>query len=315
MMQHSVRVADGVSYLRTLFANVFFVESEDPTGGWVLVDTGVYGYSKAIVAAAERRFGPGAKPRAILLTHGHFDHVGNLEALLTRWPGVPVHAHPLEFPFLSGQRAYPPADPTVGGGMMAWSSRLYRHRPIDVRAALQPLASDVGVPSMPGWRWIHTPGHTPGHVSLFRDSDRVLLAGDAVVTTDQESLLAVARQRRQLQGPPAYFTPDWRGAEQSVHELAALRPVVLATGHGKPMAGAFVADALVVLARDFKEVAVPRHGRYVGRPAAVDAYGRAELPPDPLPRALARAAGVAAAGFAAWSLVRQQRRGRYYPIP
>ena len=42
---------------------------------------------------------------------------------------------------------------------------------------------------MPGWRWVHTPGHTAGHVSLFRDADRTLIAGDAFVTTKQESAL------------------------------------------------------------------------------------------------------------------------------
>lgn len=42
----------------------------------------------------------------MILTHGHFDHVGSIEALLERWP-VPMFAHPLEFPFLTGREAYP----------------------------------------------------------------------------------------------------------------------------------------------------------------------------------------------------------------
>ena len=68
---------------------------------------------------------------------------------------------------------------------------------------------------MQGWRWIFTPGHSPGHISLFRDSDRTLIVGDAFVTTKQESLMSVMTQRMEMHGPPMYFTPDWpAGANQ-----------------------------------------------------------------------------------------------------
>src|SRR5436190_22099396 len=66
-----------------------------------------------------------APPRAILLTHGHFDHVGSLGALLRRWPDTPVYAHRLELPYLTGHSSYPPPDPTVGGGFMALASPLF----------------------------------------------------------------------------------------------------------------------------------------------------------------------------------------------
>ena len=92
---------------------------------------------------------------------------------------------------------------------------------------------------MPGWRAVYTPGHTAGHVSIWREHDRTLIAGDAVVTTKQESLLAVMAQRPELHGPPAYFTQDWERAAQSVRTIAALEPEVLATGHGIVMRGDF----------------------------------------------------------------------------
>jgi glyoxylase-like metal-dependent hydrolase (beta-lactamase superfamily II) len=107
-----------------------------------------------------------------------------------------------------------------------------------------------------------------GHVSLFRESDRVLIAGDAFATTRQESFLAVATQRPELHGPPAYMTTDWDRARQSVERLADLRPNCVAAGHGRPLAGPDVADALAALARDFDKVARPAHGRYVDQPAA-----------------------------------------------
>jgi glyoxylase-like metal-dependent hydrolase (beta-lactamase superfamily II) len=65
------------------------------------------------------------------------------------------------------------------------------------------LPEDGTIPGFPEWRWIHTPGHTVGHVSFFRDSDRVLIAGDALATTKQESFLAAAAQTPELHGPPA----------------------------------------------------------------------------------------------------------------
>ncbi len=119
------------------------------------------------------------------------------------------------------------------------------------------------MPGMPGWRWIHVPGHTAGQVALFRDQDRVLIAADAFVTVEQESLYAVARQEQEVHGPPSYFTPDWESARRSVEMLAALRPAVAATGHGTPMEGEALAQGLEALVANFDEIAVPDRGRYV----------------------------------------------------
>jgi glyoxylase-like metal-dependent hydrolase (beta-lactamase superfamily II) len=119
---------------------------------------------------------------------------------------------------------------------------------------------------MPGWRWLHTPGHTAGHISLFREADRTLVVGDAFCTTKQESLLAILSQRPELHGPPAYFTTDWDAARDSVRRLAALEPAHVAPGHGQPMAGAAVSVALHQLADRFDEVARPSHGKYVEHP-------------------------------------------------
>ena len=77
---------------------------------------------------------------------------------------------------------------------------------------------------MPGWHWVFTPGHTPGHVSLFRAADRTLIAGDAFVTLRQESALAVLSRRQEVRRPPAYYTADWIAARHSVEKLAAYGP-------------------------------------------------------------------------------------------
>jgi glyoxylase-like metal-dependent hydrolase (beta-lactamase superfamily II) len=280
-------VASDLAYLRTGIVNVcLFGRPGAPSGGWVLIDSGLPGMASRIVRAAEEWIGPWARPSAIVLTHGHFDHVGSLRTLAEQWD-VPVYAHPLEHPYLNGRSAYPPPDPTVGGGAMTALSRFYPRRPINLGQRLRALPDDGSVPEMPGWRWIHTPGHTPGHVSLFRDSDRTLIAGDAFVTTKQESARAVLTQRAELHGPPAYFTPDWEAAGRSVRRLADLEPLRVITGHGPPLQGEEMLEGLHSLAQNFERLAVPRQGRYVGRPALADQRGIVAVPP-PVPDPLAR---------------------------
>ena len=145
---------------------------------------------------------------------------------------------------------------------MARMASLYPRGPIDLSDRIRPLPDDGSIPVLPGWRWIHTPGHTVGHVSLFRESDRTLLAGDAFCTTRQESFLAVARQTPELHGPPSYFTTDWVAARESVRRLAALRPLRIGPGHGRPIAGHDTLHGLEELAARFDEVARPEQGRY-----------------------------------------------------
>src|SRR3712207_7923262 len=65
------------SWLPVSFVNVYFVG--EPGRPWVLVDTGLPGWTRQIIAAAEARFGGGSRPAAIVLTHGHFDHAGRSE--------------------------------------------------------------------------------------------------------------------------------------------------------------------------------------------------------------------------------------------
>lgn len=253
-------VASGVVGLRILFVNVFAVGDG---AGWTLIDAGLNGSAGRIRRWAREHFGE-APPRAIVLTHAHFDHVGAIDELLKSWD-VPVYAHKDELPYVTGKRSYPEPDPSVGGGLMARMSALYPRGPIDLSGRVRQLPDDGTVPGMAGWRWVHTPGHTAGHVSLFRDRDRALIVGDAFCTTKPESFLAVATQRTELHGPPAYFTTDWGAARDSVIRLAVLEPAFVAAGHGQPMAGHETAAALYDLANRFDDVARPEHGRYVGQ--------------------------------------------------
>jgi len=257
-------IAGDVAYKRLFMVNVCYVGLPGE-GDWVLVDAGIPGTAPLIADTAGHLFGKDRPPVAIVLTHGHFDHVGSLQALAEKW-NVPIYAHAIELPYLSGEASYPPPDPTVGGGMLAATAGLYPRGPVDVSKWLHALPEDGAVPGMPGWKWIHTPGHTEGHVSLWRERDRMLIVGDAFITTKQESAYAVATQRPELHGPPMYFTPDWESAASSVRKLAALQPEIVVTGHGRALQGPEMRRALDTLARDFEKVAVPSHGVYVDAP-------------------------------------------------
>lgn len=263
---HVTEIVPDVAYRRLGIVNVmYYGDPSAEDGGWVLIDAGVAGTARTIVRGAESRFGRAARPEAIVLTHGHFDHVGALADLAEKW-NVPIYAHPLEHPYLNGSQSYPPPDPSVGGGLMSTLSRFYPRAPVDVSAWLTELPPDGRVPAMPGWQWIHTPGHTRGHVSFWRASDRTLIAGDAFVTTAQESAYSVLTQKPELHGPPMYYTADWDNARASVERLAALEPETIITGHGPPIHGPAMREALNTLAREFDHVAIPKQGRYVDAP-------------------------------------------------
>ena len=247
-------IAPGVIGLRIVFVNVFAVTH--PDGSWTLIDAALPLSAGRIKNWGKENFS--TPPNAIVLTHGHFDHVSAAKDLAKEWD-VPIYAHPLEFPYLTGKQEYPGPNWKSGGGMMSLTSPTLPKGPINLGDRLRALpdeGSEVAV--MPGWTLLHTPGHTPGHVSFFRKEDGTLLVGDAFCTTKPESFFEAAlAQHVELHGPPAYFTSDWTAAKVSVRKLAALEPRVVVPGHGKPLTGIDVAQALHRLADDFDRVAVP----------------------------------------------------------
>lgn len=133
----------------------------------------------------------------VVLTHHDGDHVGGLADLLERVDAV-VATHRAEAPYVSGER-----DPIKG-------SSDDRYLPVAVDLE---LTDGVRIPTLAGpMRVVATPGHTPGHISLYLPDGNLLIAGDALVADGDEP----------LSGPKPRFTPDMERAIESVGSLAAL---------------------------------------------------------------------------------------------
>ncbi len=289
------KVANGIFHTKIIFVNSYFVDTpENADGSFVLIDTGLPYSATKIRNAVENRYGADAKPTAIILTHGHFDHAGSVLELAEQWT-VPVYAHRLEMPYLTGKSDYPPQDPTVGGAI-AQMSRLFPHGGYDLKNHIYALPENGEIAEMPGWKYLHTPGHTAGHISLWRETDRVLLAGDALTTMNLDSWISNVTEKREFCSPPKPFTTDWQAARRSVELLAELEPNVVAAGHGRPINDANTAKQLKEFARNFD---APRQGRYVMSPAIADERGVVALPPPGTDTVKVAAAAVAAGAIVA----------------
>lgn len=298
-------IAKNVTWIGFKISNVYLVGEKG--GPWAVVDTGTPGHFESIRSASEEVYGAGAKPDAIILTHAHVDHYGSALALASYW-NVPVYAAKLDLPYLTG-KGLPPGDPTTEG-FFALAARFLPASGTDLGEYARVLPGDGSVPGLPDWRWLATPGHTPGHISLFRESDRTLIAGDAVVTVNLDKVSDVITQEQELSRPPTPVTYDWIAARRSVYELAKLRPNAIASGHGIPMAGETLAADLEEFAQDFT---TPKYGRYVTEPARFDENGVVFTPPPAPDYRAGVAAGVGVAaliGVGIYALARRKNENK-----
>ena len=146
----------------------------DEAGDAVLLDTGLIGEKGQIRRRLrERGLGP-ENVKAILLTHGHIDHVGNL-AWAKAWTGAPIYAHPAEQAHIDGTFPYT--------GVSRWCGRLERAARAVLRVGQPalidvPLADGDELPFWGGLRVVHLPGHTIGHCGFYSARCDLLFTGD-----------------------------------------------------------------------------------------------------------------------------------------
>ena len=210
--------APGIHRIQNNGTNFYVVEEE---GRFTVVDAGL----PVSWSSLERAVGDLGRIEALILTHGHFDHIGIAERM-RRELGVPVHVHDADAELalrprspLRSLRPAPRALPVVAGFV---ATRAFWPRAVeDVRRF------DGGTLPVPGApRVVPTPGHTPGHVAFhFPDRD-ALVAGDAVVTVDPFT----ASRGPQLVSTPA--PADAAQALASLDAIAATGAATVLTGHG-----------------------------------------------------------------------------------
>jgi glyoxylase-like metal-dependent hydrolase (beta-lactamase superfamily II) len=211
-------ILKGVQHVDGSNANSYLVEEDD--GTLTLVDAGMQADGKRILEFITSKLNRKASDvKRIVVTHCHVDHVRGLAALKTATGGI-VAVHEADADFVSGKAQYPSP-----GGAMGFAFKLmspiFRTTPVEPDLRLKE-GDTIGRLAV-----LHTPGHTPGSISLFDKQNRVLFVGDTARFL-----------KGKLEGPPRQFTPRMDQVRASVERLSSLDFEVMLSGHGEPLKSA-----------------------------------------------------------------------------
>jgi glyoxylase-like metal-dependent hydrolase (beta-lactamase superfamily II) len=193
--------------------NVYAIRSNDR---WVLVDTATrYGRPRIM------RQLPG-ELEAVLITHAHRDHAGAMHAV-ARATGAPVWASGPDADALEGKIPEPFPQHSVDSAVNRAFGRIIRWDRHPVARRLEEGEQ------VAGFEVIAFPGHTPGQIGLWRESDRTVICADTMRSMSFYTGLP------QLGEMPGAFTVDTAESRRSIRKLAALAARVACFGHGRPL--------------------------------------------------------------------------------
>ena len=181
--------------------------------GSVLIDAGTRWAQRRVLRQLA-----GHSLSLVALTHCHPDHQGVAHAICQRF-NVPLAVHEDDVAAMEGREPMVPSNWIVRLGVRLWSGPPH---PVDRVLRDGDMVGD--------FRVVHAPGHTPGHAMFFRESDRLVIAGDVLAN------IHFFTGRPGLREPPPVFSSDRRMNWRAVRKLADLRPSLVCFGHGPPLA-------------------------------------------------------------------------------
>lgn len=206
------------SFVRELAPNVWQLGGFPPNAinvylvGDVLIDAATRWAGRRIVRQLGDR-----KLSLLALTHVHPDHQGAARTICQRY-GVGLACHAADRSAMEGRQPMQPDNFFIRCSTRLWSGPA--HSVARVLEEGDELAD---------FRVVHTPGHTAGHIVLFREADRVAIVGDVL------NGMNLATTWPGLHEPPAFFSIDPSENRRSIRRLADLRPRLLCFGHGPPL--------------------------------------------------------------------------------
>ncbi|HVN16269.1 MAG TPA: MBL fold metallo-hydrolase [Anaerolineales bacterium] len=211
-----MEITPKVHLVPDIIANPYLIIDAD---GLTLIDAGLPGSHKRILSYIA---GLGLIPKdlkRIILTHSDIDHIGALAALC-KASGARTYASAIEAKAIAQGRPSRRIQPTQFGRrlMMSVLGTLFKAKPVQVDEI---LTEGQTLPVLGGLKVLETPGHTPGHISLWAPSAGVLFVGDSIVSREQGLVVSV---------PANTWNQD--KAAESARKQAELKPNIVCSGHG-----------------------------------------------------------------------------------
>jgi len=205
-----LEVTAGIHKVDGVNANVYLVLDQQEL---MLIDSGMPRSTRRILDYVDKMKRKPSEITRIVLTHCHVDHVGSAEEL-KELTNAKVAIHQEDAQFLAGEKPLPSPRSTLGLIFKAFSP-FFKPRPIKPDIILNE-GDKVGKLMV-----VHTPGHTPGSISLYDPERKLIFVGDTIRYVNGK-----------VSGPPKQFTLDMDEALQSIAKISKLEFEVMLSGHG-----------------------------------------------------------------------------------
>lgn len=235
------RVAEGVWLLRGDLRkgmNIVFIEEDG--GGVVQFDAGSKRMTKKARAAAERLGGL----NRVVLGHAHADHRGTAPFV-----GAPVFCHPDDVADAESDASITPYMDLsqLPVAPVRWIYPFLLRHWDGGAVRIDGTVSEGD--EVAGFQVLHFPGHAPGLIGLWRESDRVAIVSDTIYLVDSARLKPLPEGEASVPHPA--WAWDHAKAKESVRKLAALEPKVVVAGHAEPLRGESLRPVLERAAEKF----------------------------------------------------------------